>query len=238
MNLQNIMDSVYIIPVIFDHLENPTNITRTILKENKITKKTLDDFKKLILLMEYHEKHMENYSLLQAGLKSYFELKLSSVFRDLGLVAQEMFVLDYGCGTGMVSYQFKQDNPLSTIYMMDKTDYTGGRAMLWDFEKDPEWYHRFINQFELIILSEVLHCKSNCIQEYLIDSSIRMLRPNGKIVIIENIDHCMAWRIGKIKGGSYPVINASRVSELTNGDFILLKHIQIEKHIAYLYQKI
>lgn len=237
MTIHNIMDSPYIIPVIFDHLENPTSTTHAIIRENKILDSTIEQFKKLSALMKYHENRKEDYPLLQYGLKAYFETNLSSVFRELGIVAQDISMLDYGAGSGVVSEQFKKDNPMSFVTMVDKVSYCKG-TLLYDFEKEPDWYVQYEKYFDLVILSEVLHCKTDKVQEYLIDSSHSMLNDKGKLLIIENIDHCMAWRIGKLKNGHYPIVGPGRVSELTiPRNFIITNNIKLGRHIAYLFQK-
>lgn len=237
MNIHNIMDSAYIIPVLFDHIEKPTEITKAILRQKGITKKVVEEFKALSSLMEYHKNRKQDYPLLQHGLKAYYQQHLSSMFNELGLVAQEMVVLDYGAGSGVVSDQFFTNNPHSVVYRVDRTDYTGD-TIVRDFEKTPNWYAEFLNNFDLVILSEVLHCKQSDIQEYLIRSSKNMLKEKGKLLIVENIDHCMAWRISKFKNQLHPVVGPSRVTELTKDNFILLQHIQLGRHIIYLYQRL
>lgn len=237
-NINKVFDSIYLIPALLDHLEKPTVNTAAILEENGIN---AEDFRELKSMLVYHFQAVRNgyvadYELLRDGLAEYFAAHLSTIFQKLGTVNQKGFVLDYGCGSGQVSDQFKLDNPATEIYKVDKFD--GPGITVVDFEEDPSWHRGFIEHFDTIILSEVLHCKPYLTQMYLVQSSYRMLVPDGQLIIIENMDYAMAYRISKIKGSNHEVVKPSDIYNLALPMFKVKNQIRINKHIAYDLRKV
>lgn len=238
MTIQNILDSIYIIPVILDHLEEPTVTTRKILKENQISDATLVQCDAMRHLLMYHREiiannYQPNYDLLRTGLKEYFDTNLSDVFYQLHL-AEPMHVLDYGAGDGRMARKFQEDYPNSTVLTMDRKD----SDINVDFEQEPHWFKSYINTFDVVILSEVLHCKQQVVRHYVIDSIHEMLHRGGHLVIIENEDYCMEYRISKIKQGDFSVLSDKTVKALCSDGFKLNTELKINKHTIYDFIKI
>lgn len=243
MKLERLLDSIYLIPVILDHMDKPCTNTRAILRANDISDEQVAELHKIRHLLEYHKqvvqnKYSGNYPLLRQGLREYYETYLSSMFKAVGLTSCRLFGLDYGCGDGQVAEQFLEDNPESEIVLLDKEPVFNQKSLTIDFEKEPNWWSNYIGAFSLVILSEVLHCKAPIAQHYLIDSSHNVLADHGFLLISENIDHCMEYRISKIKKKSYPVVDSYEIAQLTYKKFELIKETQINNHKIYLYEKI
>jgi len=243
MKLERLLDSIYLIPAILDHMDKPCSNTREILRANDISDEQVAELHKIRHLLEYHKQVVQNkfsgnYPLLRLGLREYYQTYLSSMFKEIGLVGCKLFALDYGCGDGQVADQFLEDNPRSEIMLLDKEPILNRKSFVLDFEKEPNWWSNYVGAFSLVILSEVLHCKAPIAQHYLVDSSYNLLAERGLLLISENIDHCMEYRIGKIKRDNYPVVDSYEIGQLTHRKFELIKQVQINNHKIYLYEKI
>lgn len=241
MTIQNILDSIYIIPVILDHLEEPTVTTRAILRENNIGEDQLAQCAKMKHLLMYHREiianhYQPNYDLLRTGLKEYFDANLSTVFRELNLPAKSHVsqVLDYGAGDGRMADQFREDYPDSIVLTMDRQN----SDINVDFEQEPFWYRSYLNTFDVVILSEVLHCKQQVVRHYIIDSIQQMLHKGGHLIVIENEDYCMEYRISKIKKGDFSVLSDKTVKALCSDGFELNTELKINKHTIYDFIKV
>lgn len=244
MTTKQILDSIYLIPVILDHLEDKNNkeTTQNILDEFKITDKQLKELEKIKDLLCYHRDTIVsgfsgNYPLLRKGLKQYWNLYLSTFFNKLDMVGESNVFLDYACGDGQVGRKYKELNPLSKIIYVDRKAIDNSSPAV-DFEHDPNWYIALFESVDIVLLSEVLHCKDDYWQNYLIKSSHSMLVPGGKLIVIENEDYCMEYRINKIKKSNVKVITKSTLVKLTEKLFKIKKRVKIQSHTAYVFTKI
>lgn len=246
MQLKNILDSIYVIPVILDHMDNPRTITKEVLQSMGINEEDIEALRSIKSLLQYH-KHIissdfkPDYPLLRKGLTEYFDRNLKYMFKNSYMTDLNMYVLDYGCGSGQVSKQFLEDNPGSSVMLVDKYESPGLPIVKIDFEADQNWYQKLHLQktFDMVILSEVLHCKSPIFQDYLIRSSLNMLKPHGKLFIVENIDPCMAYRISKLKQGEYKALHPEDIESLVSEhNTRRLTITSLQRHIIYIYEKI
>lgn len=247
MNIKQLTDSIYLLPIVIDHIQNPSELTATILKENSVTNEDIEEYKKVNNLLLYHlhciqSNWKSNYHLLRVGLQEYFCNYLSNVFKELNIVDKAWKVLDYGCGSGQLGMQFEQDNPESRVMYLDRTREDGidkKRFILCDFERYPDWYKGCKGEFDCVLMSELLHCKTIEGQHYLVNSAHNILKPGGFLIIIENIDYCMAYRMNRLKKeAKLNVVTAERVGFLTAAFFVLLKETTILNHKIYIYEKI
>lgn len=249
MNLQRIYDSIYLIPVLLDHFENPSESTRNILHKNGINEAMILELKMQKNLLKYHKhivqsEYQPDYELLRKGLSEYFWLYLKPVFERLEITDEELIMLDYGCGSGQYSAQFLRNNPKSTVILVDKEepdlDKIGVSAFFEkvNFEEQPKWFEKYKDKFDLILLSEVLHCKSMLGQKYLIHSCQQMLKKKGQLLVIENTDYCMEYRISKIKKGDFKILSKIDLAKLMQEKFVLRNMKELQNHSAYLYEKI
>lgn len=249
MNFKQLTDSIYIIPVLLDHLANPTPLTQTILRENGINWVDIDEFRKVEKLLRYHYQTVQtwkpDYTLLKQGLAQYFDEYLNHVFKMLGIVNEVWTVLDYGCGAGHLGLQFKRDNPLSDVFFLDREsempikNFMGSRFISEDFEKSPNWYKfGYINSFNCALMSELLHCKDMKGQQYLVKSVHKILKPGGTFIIIENLDYCMEYRMKRLKQQDVSVVNPSYLACLLMNKFVIKNRIEILNHQIYVYEKI
>lgn len=257
MNIQRVLDSIYLIPVILDHLEAPTLNTERILVQNGIHPREIEELRKIQHLLDYHwsvvrNNFAPNYSYLRQGLKEYFDEYLSDVFKKLKFTDGKYTMLDYGCGMGYYGKQFAKDNPMSEITLMDK-DFSNEaytfinderfniNLIKDDFEANPNWFmnRNLLGYFDVILMSELLHCKDEVMCKYLISSCCSMLSKGSSLIVIENQDLCMEYRITKLKGSPRPVIDMMTMDRLTKFMPLRIKHIlNINQHYIYLYEKI
>lgn len=168
-------------------------------------------------LLEYHHQVADTgkgqYPLLRHGLGVYFDLFLSTVFQQLGIKDQVGWqALDYGGGSGHWGRQFLVDNPESTVQLLDRNV-----GMYVDFEKKPNWWHSHLKRFDLVILSEVLHCKGPDVRRYLVDSSFQVLKPGGLLLVHENLDYFMGLRLREAGEGG-DVLTSAEVRGLMPPD--------------------
>jgi SAM-dependent methyltransferase len=247
MNIKQLTDSIYFLPVVIDHIQSPSELTTVILAENGITDENIEEYKKVSNLLMYHLHCIQsnwkpNYHLLRVGLQEYFCNYLSNVFKELNIVDKAWKVLDYGCGSGQLGMQFEQDNPESRVMYLDRTkedNIDEERFILCDFERYPDWYRGCKNEFDCVLMSELLHCKNTEGQHYLVNSAHNILKPGGFLIIIENIDYCMAYRMNKFKKETVlNVVAAEQVDFLTSTFFVLQKETIILNHKIYIYEKI
>src|SRR5436189_6423762 len=76
MKIQSLLDSMYLVPIVLEHLERPTEITTRVMGEYQISER---DAREMKALLEYHYKTVlhyfnfpEGYPLLRKGLNQYF----------------------------------------------------------------------------------------------------------------------------------------------------------------------
>lgn len=247
MSVNNILDSIYTIPVILDHMDYPTNTTEKILSRLGIDNGDIEELRNIRSLLEYHLKFIEgkaDYTLLRKGLSEYFNTYLSGMFDRLGLTDKTGTFLDYCCGQGQYAEQWIKDNPKSTVMLVDKvneTMFTSPVFLQKDFEKDPDWYKNFKNSFDYVLLAEILHCKDDQWQYYLVKSSQAMLKRGGKLIVVENVDYPMAYRISKVKGQEYNVVDIHKIHDMFHYDQTWKtgnKRLCINQHHIYVYEKI
>lgn len=221
---QNV-NSSYLIPVLLKVL-NGSNDSELwdMLKEFDITPKNINQYNDIKHLLEYHYRFIGNhfykdhvikdksfmYDLLRDGLNEYYHAFLKDFWPTIGITDKAYNLLDYGCGDGQYSFHFKYHNPQGSFRLIDK-------ALGIDFIKDPEWYKKdnYPYKYDVILLSEILHCKGEKWQDYLINSSIDLLKPNGCIIINENIDPFMNYRLKNLTdfGG---VLDEDNIAEIVN----------------------
>lgn len=246
MNIKQLTDSIYLIPILLEHFEKPTVITKSLLREYGINDQRVEEFRRVKSLLQYHANIVQdgwkpNYNLLREGLKEYFRLYLSQVFNLINLTNMPKgTALDYGCGSGQIGKQFEKDNPSFDVYFLDKDNPNWMANLLEvDFEQKPDWHNLFVNFFDVVIMSELLHCKGLEVREYLINSAHKILKPGGKFIVIENVDYAMAYRINKIKGFSKAnVITPFGLMNLTIDKFTIKTKTNIFQHQIYVYEKI
>ena len=146
--------------------------------------------------------------------------------------------LDYGCGLGQIGLQFHYDNPNSQVYFLDRENENNlDNFYKIDFEEYPRWYKDLGVQVDCVIMSELLHCKNQKWQNYLIKSAHHILKPQGTFIVIENLDYAMAYRIGKLKKKAVNVLTPNDVHKLVKG-FKLKKRAAIFQHQIYVYEKV
>ena len=193
-------------------------------------------FSELKNLLEYHlhiikSDFKPNYEKLREGLDEYFIEYLSDFWDYLNIGDTNKSLLDYGCGNGCYSDQFIYCNPDGSAYKVDRNI-----DDCIDFENNPNWYKDHLNKFDLVLLSEILHCKDDKGKEYLIESSLETLKEKGKIIINENIDPFMGWRLNRMtKGGD--VLNERDILKLMNKyEVKLVDLLTINNHKIYVYE--
>lgn len=249
MTIQNIQDSIYIVPLLLEYFEKPNKLTKQVLHQAGLTDDDIEKARSIEKMLRYHYsfivRRVPDYPLLREGLTQYFDNYLSNIFSELGLIHMNTSMLDYGCGNGQYAHQFIKENYKSKAFLVDK-DISGIRnkskrmiPIQVDFEKEPKWFRQYTESFGVVLLSEVLHCKEKILQEYLIKSSVEMLAPGGKLIINENIDFAMQYRISKLKGKSFPLVTAAAIQELVENYPLKLENlITINNHNVFMYEKI
>jgi len=246
MTTEDFLDSIYLIPAFLELMDDFSDHqieARRILEKHGITDEQIKELTGIVHLIRYHHHTVRsdfhaNYSLLRLGLKEYFKLYLSDVFKKLNMVDMKVTALDYGCGDGQIARQFLKDNPRSGVMLVDREDNNSEGKMVHvvDFEKNPDWYLKWENVFDYVILSEVLHCKRLYWQQYLIQSSMIMLKKHGSIIIMENDDVCMEYRIGKIKRDAYNAVNIEELAK--HNKLEITNHVKIKNHHTYVCTKV
>lgn len=248
MTTKQILDSLYVVPALLDIMDKPTAEAARVLGHNGIGKAKLEEMRKLRPLLEYHLMILQDgfkesafgYPKLRDGLKAYFDQYLSKIWFELGIRDTTKRLLDYGAGVGQYSDQFLADNMSGDVVMIDK-EKTRPDITQINFEEDSSWYsnENYFEQFDLVLLAEVLHCKDLKMQKYLIQSGRLCLKPKGHLIIVENVDYAMAYRISKIKNEQRPVLDEKDIQKLMDGErFEFISQIQIEQHKIYRYEKI
>lgn len=242
-DITSIIESAYILPVLLEHYKNPSPQSQAILDKHDISSK---DLYKYHHLLEYHEHFLrtreENYPLLRKGLDEYFDSDLSDIFKLIGIDHKTWYMLDYGAGNGTYAQQFILDNPASQALCVDRHFATkAGRHISYlevDFEKRPDWYQKYINEFNMVLMSELLHCKDSEGQQHLIWTAKQMLKNDGLLIINENDDLEMYWRIGQLKGRNQKPLTFADLQALTKNKFKFKSKVTINQHNAYVFQKI
>jgi len=235
MDKNKIVNSVYLVTAILEVLNgNKNKNILNILKEYDIN---VRDFKDLKSILNYHLHIIKtdfepNYNLLRKGLDEYFNKYLKDFWKYINIENTNYSLLDYGSGNGCYSDAFIKANPNGNITMIDK--YLG-----IDFEKNPNWYkEKFIGKYDIVLLSEILHCKGLKGKKYLIESSLECLKKKGKLIINENLDPFMGWRLNKLTTNGDLVTKDELSLLLAKYSLKLKKITNINYHHIYIYEKL
>ena len=186
-----------------------------------------------------------NYDTLRKGLSAYFDKNLSHIFTELELVGTSYRFLDYGSGGGQYARKFKELNPNATVTTVDRKD----ADINIDFESFPSWYEQITKKYDIVLLSEVLHCKDSATRNYLLKSSLELLNDNGQIIVVENVQAGLDWRLRELTDGGreLPEEAVRMLFYLSNTirrdkykpEFLLKKIVNLNStHTAYVYTKI
>lgn len=240
------MDSVYLLEVVLEHLERPSLATTRIIQEHQIDTR---DAKEIRHLLEYHYNITQTqyrdaeifYPMLRMGLKEYFDKYLTEGYvRITEKMPEPHSILDFGAGEGHVAKWMRRRYKSALVYTLDKAPIEDPLHIKVDFEEKPDWWRdKWEESFDLIILSEVLHCKKPLTQMYVIDTCEHLLKKKGRLVIVEPVDYVMARRIAKLKKATgYAVLDEHHIRELMPSSFILHNIIRVQKHKFYQYEKI
>ena len=234
MESNKVINSAYLIPAILAKLEGTENENVDLmLKEFNVD---AEDYRDLYSLLNYHLQVVKtdfnaDYPLLRKGLTEYFEKYLSDFWKVVGIEGTRLRLLDYACGDGAYSDKFIEANPEGITYRVD-------RQFGIDFEATPLWYQRESFEVDIVLLSEILHCKSIKWQEYLIVSSLACLVPGGCIIINENIDPFMGYRLNHLTDHGNMLTENDIIQLMLEYDVKLKSITTINNHKQYTYEKI
>jgi len=165
------------------------------------------------------------YSMLREGLSVFHSQNNISLFSTLSLVNKKWHVLDYCGGDGQYLRSFLSSNLESSGMLVDRKAASGLDSIAVDYEATPDWYLSHKEKFDLIILSEILHCKGKAGQVYLIDSARYMLKPGGLLLVNEVIP-CpfFDWRMSiYTRGGAS--ISIEEVKNMTLEKWEIMKEL-------------
>jgi len=197
------------------------------------------------------------YELLRNGLGEYFDVYLKDIFKELKYRRLYWDVLDYGGGDACYSKSFLKENPHSNSLIVDRIlnfkEKDNLKFLKNDFEENKEWFLTHKNKYNLIILSELLHCKNKEWRSYLIDSCFYMLKQGGRLLICEKSPTLFfQWRMDIFTHGG-ECIDRSEIERLIsyhNDNFQDYKHhdnfkskftfkniLKKESHYLMEYQK-
>ena len=189
-----------------------------------------DDFFNFSIHDDYKTDN-DQYQLLREGLESFHNNFNSQIFQYFNFRDKEWNVLDYGGGVGQYLIDFIKYNPNSSGLLVDRNkvnreEFNNNiKSKAINFETDLQWYEEYEDKFNLIILSELLHCKNRLMQEYLIDTCWTMLKPNGILLINEVIPNAIFdWRMSMYSNGGKS-ISIEEIRSLTSD--------QWEEHRCY-----
>lgn len=236
MNTYQILNSCYIYPLLWSGISGDKKALAA-LKSLGVSVNQVEKMRRMRSLMSYHNlpnnRKKRCYNMLRDGLREYFREELRAFWKKAGITKKiGWLMLDYGCGSGSYSYAFKAANPKSTTLLVDRQ---GGDINI-DFQQNPGWYGELVNSVNVVLLSEVLHCKNQQWRDYLITSSYQMLKKNGLLVINENDDLIMAWRLESLSSGG-DALSKKDILTLTRSKFTLEKHEQLNRHHIYVLRK-
>ena len=237
MKKSEVINSIYLVPALIEYMNgNKSDHIEQIIESYGIN--DIGQYQNLKPLLEYHLHIVQSgfkpdYNLLRAGLTEYYLEFLYKFWEIIGIVDTDYKLLDYGGGDGVYSNSFTSYNPHGEKTLLDRN-----RGLNIDFEKNPDWYKEYKDKFGLVLLSEILHCKGHDWQKYLISSSDYMLYEGGKIIINENLDPAMGWRLNEMtKEGA--MMTESDIIQLMNGyNYKLLDIKTIVNHKVYIYEKL
>lgn len=222
-------------------------------KEGKQIIKLKELIEYLIRIVPYHIKddftkqtkiNSDEYVLLRKGLGEYFKLYLYDIFDLLNYKNKKWNILDYAGGNAQYSKEFLKSNPLSNALIVDRTKNFKEKYNLKfekiNFEENEQWWTQYKNKFNLIILSEILHCKNKYYQDYLIKSSVNMLKNKGSLVICEKYPTpYFQWRMDLFTNGGECINKQTLLIDnfINNKNITLTKEINKKSHYIIEYKK-
>lgn len=253
-SLNAIINSVYVIPILLEYFTmnpgEPEEVGEPYLRvfaELGISLNDLEVLRSLTPLLQYHLYQVKsdfkpNYELLVKGLRKYFDNVLIKMWEDLGLTGMKgKTLLDYGAGSGYYSEAFLAHNPGCHAFRLDRHhEVEDEYHVAVDFEKVPDWYTRFPASFDYVLLSEILHCKDRPMREYLIKSSMATLKKGGLLIINENQDPFMNYRLKKLTDGKGGMVTDAEIHRLAieHGN-LGIKHRNVYNyHHVYAYERV
>ena len=181
------------------------------LNDLGINEKLLSELKKIEALFHYNHAfqcNREYYSLLRDGLSQYYNKEIRSRFWEaLKIENKKIHLCDLGAGAGQYSNDFLSLNPESLVTLVDRTGVMSHDLSKQDprmahfevdWEENGEWWGNFINTFDVVLMSEILHQKSSDDRDNLVMAAKMISKPNGKIVVHESNDPFLAFRLHQL----------------------------------------
>jgi hypothetical protein len=234
MTKTEVLNSIYIIPALLGYFRGEEGCLE-LLKSYDVNP---EEYRDLGSLLQYHHEIIRkdfepNYPLLRKGLTEYFNEFLWDFWSILGITGTNYKMLDYAGGEGIYSDTFDILNPEGDSTLLDRK-----HGLAVDFQKTPNWWPEYEQSFDIVLLSEILHCKSAFWRDYLVSSSCMLLKSGGRLIINENVDPAMGWRLNRLSEGG--LMTESDIIGLMSGnvDFKLVDIKTIEKHKIYIYEKV
>lgn len=205
-----------------------------IIKALGLSKKDVENIRKFSNFMTYNLQFARygvgDYNDLRAGLQENFNVYLKDIFKKIKVTNRTGNFLDFGAGSGIYSRFFKLSNPKSKIFKLDRHS-----GMKIDFEQNPAWYIDYIEKFDTVLLSEILHCKGPAGRRNIIHSIYKVLKPGGLVIVNENEDIFMKYRLSKVSKGK--MLSIAEIHSLMAG-FKFIRKVKIHNHNVMLYEKI
>jgi len=145
-----------------------------------------------------------NYTLLRRGLGKYFDQHIQKTFIDVFKGSFKIGhseelparVLDLGCGSGQYSIAINNLHLPIQLTLVDKSD-DHKHLPFNNFQADiAQPGVIYTNQYDYIIMSEIIHCMSENEITNVLDGINDCLTPKGRVIVTEQFpSHRMDWRM-------------------------------------------
>lgn len=216
MNLEQILNAPLIYQLTCDYWNGEeegrnTDLEAECLLDLGIKPYTLEAAKGIKDLFHYNHSfqgNCESYALLRKGLSQYYEHQIKSKFWNaLGVEKKKIHLCDLGAGAGQYSADFLELNPESMVTLVDRTGVMSHDLSKQDprmahfqvdWEEDEDWWSNFVNTFDIVLMSEILHQKSHGDRDKLARTARLISKPNGKVIVHESNDPFLAYRLHQL----------------------------------------
>lgn len=165
------------------------------------------------------------YAQLRTGLREYANRFLRPMLEWAmqDAKAGSQMVLDYCGGSGPYARAAAQAGD-NTVWLIDKalhpTDceefgHLGVTLRVGNVLEQPELTEDLAGFFDLIVMSEILHCQPEAGRAVMLQQCYNMLAPGGKLVVIEQIPTTrMEWRLRDMTKGGHTICKEQMAFEV------------------------
>lgn len=197
-----------------------------------------------------HKTDPAKYKALRGGLEAYTTNFMQDIVKwvnDSNASQQPVTFFDFCGGNGGYLRSFLEANPGSQGMLFDrapgiqKLDATLNRMaiMAGDAFGEDQWFASQAGGYDIVLLSEILHCKGGADRQLLLLRAKSLLKPDGVILVVEQYPTLrLEWRMQDMTDGGQALPSQLVVAEAAEAGFAAVSGIYGFTHYGLRLEQI